>query len=55
MPRGYHPERFADSAQILASASCYFFLESEILEERQPKDLLHGAGRQPAPPFAKST
>jgi hypothetical protein len=48
--RGYHPDRFADSAQILASASAYFYLESEILEDGRRKVVLHGAGRQPAPP-----
>ena len=48
--RGYHPERFADSAQILASASCYFFLESEVNEDGTRRVVLHGAGRQPAPP-----
>ncbi len=49
--RGYHPERFADSAQILASASCYHFMESEILEDGTRKVVLHSAGRQPAPPL----
>ncbi|MEZ0327838.1 MAG: AAA family ATPase, partial [Fimbriimonas sp.] len=48
--RGYHPERFADSAQILASASCYFFLEAEEQEDGTRRVILHGAGRQPAPP-----
>lgn len=48
--RGYHPERFADSAQILASASCHFFFESEELEDKKYRIVLHGAGRQPAPP-----
>jgi hypothetical protein len=48
--RGYHPERFADSAQILASASCYFFMESETLDDGTRKIILSGAGRQPAPP-----
>ncbi|MEZ0327558.1 MAG: AAA family ATPase [Fimbriimonas sp.] len=49
--RGYHPERFADSAQILASASCYHFMESEQLEDGTRKVVLHSAGRQPAPPL----
>lgn len=47
--RGYHPERFADSSQILASASCHFFLESVETEEGR-KITIHGAGRLPAPP-----
>lgn len=48
--RGYHPERFADSSQILATASCYFFMESEILEDGNRRIVLTGAGRQPPPP-----
>ncbi len=48
--RGYHPERFADSAQILAGASCHFYLESVIYDDGTRKVVLHGAGRQPAPP-----
>jgi hypothetical protein len=48
--RGFHPERFADSAQILAGAGCHFFLESEVLEDGRFKVTLHGSGRQPTPP-----
>ena len=48
--RGYHPERFADSAQILAAASAHFFMESVTLPDGVRKITLHGSGRNPAPP-----
>ena len=47
--RGYHPERFADSSQILATASTHFYMESR--QEGEGRRLvLHGSGREPAPP-----
>lgn len=48
--RGYMPERFADSAQILASASCFFNMERKEEEDGSSRIILHGQGRHPAPP-----
>jgi len=48
--RGYHPERFADSAQILAAASTHFFMESFTQQDGKRRITLHGSGRTPAPP-----
>lgn len=47
--RGHHPERFADSAQILAAASCHFFMERHELETGESRIILYGRGRYPAP------
>lgn len=47
--RGWHPERFADSAQILAAASCHFFLERTQETQTQSRLTLHGRGRAPSP------
>lgn len=52
--RGYHPERFADSSQILASASCHFFLESETRSDGKFQVTLYGAGRLPVPPIQQT-
>ncbi len=53
--RGSQPERFADSAQILAAASCYFFMDRVDIEPEE-KDCagssrvtLFGKGRYPTP------
>jgi len=48
--RGYHPERFADSAQILAAASTHFFMESHHEADGSRHIVLHGSGRNPTPP-----
>ncbi len=48
--RGYHPERFADSSQILASASTHFYMESRTQPDGSRKITLHGQGRNPIPP-----
>jgi RecA-family ATPase len=47
--RGYHPERFADSTQILASSSTHLFLERIGQEESPRRYLIHAHGRHPAP------
>jgi hypothetical protein len=47
--RGWQPERFADSAQILAAASCHFYMERREETETQSRVILHGKGRHPAP------
>jgi hypothetical protein len=48
--RGYYPERFADSAQILASASCHHFLESRQESDGTRRLTVHSQGRHPEPP-----
>ena len=47
--RGHQPERFADSAQILAAASCHHFLERRDETATRSRLVLHGRGRHPAP------
>lgn len=47
--RGWHPERFADSTQILAAASCHFFMDRTQETETRSRITLHGRGRAPAP------
>ncbi|CAN5670081.1 hypothetical protein BH11ARM2_BH11ARM2_00790 [soil metagenome] len=47
--RAASTERFADSAQILAAASCHFYLERKE-EETLSRVILYGEGRHPTPP-----
>lgn len=47
--RGTSPERFADSAQILAAASCHFFMDRFEETETRSRIVLQGKGRYPAP------
>ena len=48
--RAYNAERIADSAQILAAASCHFYMEAKLQENGTRRIILLGAGRYPAPP-----
>lgn len=48
--RGYYPERFADSAQILATSSTHLFFERIGTGENPRRYAIHGQGRHPAPP-----
>lgn len=47
--RGHEPERFADSSQILAAASCHFFMDRLEDGETASRVVLQGKGRHPAP------
>lgn len=47
--RGHQPERFADSAQILAASSCHFFMDRQEESAACSRIVLHGKGRHPAP------
>lgn len=47
--RGHQPERFADSAQILAASSCHFFMDREEETATRSRIVLYGKGRHPAP------
>ncbi|CAN5509087.1 hypothetical protein BH11ARM2_BH11ARM2_12620 [soil metagenome] len=47
--RGHATERFADSAQILASASCHFYMERREEEDGTHRITLRCACRHPAP------
>lgn len=47
--RGGQPDRFADSAQILATASCFFFLDRHEKGDDESIIVLQGKGRQPVP------
>lgn len=47
--RGHQPERFADSAQILAASSCHFFMDRTDDSATRTRFTLIGKGRHPAP------
>jgi hypothetical protein len=48
--RGYYPERFADSSQILAAASCHHFMEAFHQPDGTRRISIHSQGRLPSPP-----